>query len=57
MTSTFVSLRMPEDLLEVARERAELEDRSLSAVVRQAVRAYVAENSRDQSTDQSEAAR
>jgi metal-responsive CopG/Arc/MetJ family transcriptional regulator len=42
VSSQFVSLRMPEDLLEDARLRAEAEDRSLSAVVRQAVRQYVA---------------
>ena len=41
MPSNFVSLRIPEDLLEHARALAELEDRSISSVIRQAVRAHV----------------
>jgi hypothetical protein len=35
---------MPADLLESVRERAEVEDRSLSAVVRVAVRQYVTDD-------------
>ena len=41
MPSTYVSLRIPADLLEHTRERAELEDRSVSSVIRQAVRTHV----------------
>ena len=44
---------MPSDLLEDARERAELEDRSLSAVVRQAVRLYVADHNHTPIKEQS----
>jgi predicted transcriptional regulator len=44
MASTFVSLRMPDDLLENARSLAQAEDRSLSSVVRQAVRQHVGPN-------------
>jgi hypothetical protein len=44
MSTGYVSLRIPPDLLEIARERAELEDRSLSAIVRLAVRQYVTDD-------------
>jgi predicted transcriptional regulator len=57
VTSAFISLRLDEDLLEDARRRAEVEDRSLSAVVRQSLRAYVEDSQsaishpRDRSAD------
>jgi hypothetical protein len=41
VASTFVSVRIPADLLENARSLAQSEDRSLSSVVRQAVRQHV----------------
>jgi hypothetical protein len=43
MASVFVSARFPQELISEAQERAELEDRSLSAVIRLAVQRYVAE--------------
>jgi len=57
VTSSYVSLRMPEDLLEDARLRAEAEDRSLSAVVRLAVRQYIADSRPKERTVKPTAAR
>jgi predicted transcriptional regulator len=48
VTSTFISLRLPADLLEDAQRRAEIEDRSLSAVVRMSLRQYVGDDQHDQ---------
>jgi predicted transcriptional regulator len=39
--TSFFTLRVPDDLLEDMRRRAEREDRSVSALIRQAVRGYV----------------
>jgi hypothetical protein len=42
--SSYVSLRLPTDLLQTVQRRAEIEDRSLSAVVRQSLRQYVGDD-------------
>jgi metal-responsive CopG/Arc/MetJ family transcriptional regulator len=47
MSSVFVSARFPQELVSEAQERAELEDRSLSSVIRLAVQRYVAEHDRE----------
>ena len=44
MSSVFVSARFPQELVSEAQQRAELEDRSLSSVIRLAVQRYIADD-------------
>jgi predicted transcriptional regulator len=54
--SSFVSLRIDEDLLERYRSLAEHEDRSVSSTIRQALRRNLDECEPDHARDQPEAA-
>jgi predicted transcriptional regulator len=54
--SSFVSLRIDEDLLERYRSLAEHEDRSVSSTIRQALRRNLDEREPDYAADQPEAA-
>jgi len=47
MSSVFVSARIPAELASAAQHRAEVEDRSLSSVIRLAVQAYVFDPDRE----------
>jgi predicted DNA-binding ribbon-helix-helix protein len=44
MSSVFVSARFPAELVSEAQQRAEIEDRSLSSVIRLAVQRFVADD-------------
>jgi hypothetical protein len=48
--SQYFTFRVTPDLLEAARQRAQAEDRSVSAVIREAMRSYTRDNGEEAHT-------